>query len=255
MASQNQPQDSQSKDFIPECSQLRFRSDENDEDLPLESCQNEYVKLCPFNILGSCRYDEKHCFYIHGEICEYCDIPCILPGNEQHKTKHIKECILWHEKQIKLAFAEAQSQDKVCGICLERVWEKPLASRQRFGLLPNCKHIFCINCIRSWRQTKTLSKEVVRSCPECRIHSDFVFPSTYWIESKEKKERLIAKYKTTLSNKICRYYKSGRYKCPFGKNCFYLHDLPGDKKNDEKTGHHLHPDISNPTQGYWTRWL
>jgi E3 ubiquitin-protein ligase makorin len=121
-----------------------------------------------------------------------------------------------------------QSQDKVCGVCLETVWEKAMASSQRFGLLPNCSHIFCLNCIRSWQKTGTLGKKVVRSCPQCRIHSDFVFPSTNWIESKEEKEKLIMEYKQTLRTKPCRYFKRGRRKCPFGKKCFYLYAV--DKK-------------------------
>ena len=34
-----------------------------------------------------------------------------------------------------------------------------------------------------------------RSCPECRITSNFVIPSEYWVEDKEDKQKLIQKYK------------------------------------------------------------
>ena len=37
-----------------------------------------------------------------------------------------------------------------------------------FGLLTDCDHAFCLDCIRSWRQAQ-LTKEVVRSCPLCRV--------------------------------------------------------------------------------------
>lgn len=35
----------------------------------------------------------------------------------------------------------------------------------------------------------------VRSCPECRITSNFVIPSEYWVEDKDEKQQLIQKYK------------------------------------------------------------
>ncbi|KAK2713917.1 hypothetical protein QYM36_009714 [Artemia franciscana] len=59
-----------------------------------EPLRNEFEfpdeeNLCPFMLMGSCRY-ENDCVYIHGEICDLCGIPCILPGNEQHKNKHIE---------------------------------------------------------------------------------------------------------------------------------------------------------------------
>ncbi|XP_065581232.1 probable E3 ubiquitin-protein ligase makorin-1 [Artemia franciscana] len=201
-----------------------------------EPLRNEFEfpdeeNLCPFMLMGSCRY-ENDCVYIHGEICDLCGIPCILPGNEQHKNKHIEECIKEHEKDMEVSFAVAQSRDKVCGVCMETVWEKVPASKQRFGLLPNCTHIFCLDCIRSWRQTKNFENKIIRSCPECRVQSDFVCPSRYWVESREEKEKLIEDYKQALSSKACRYYKEGRGECPFGNKCFYLHALPDGKKID-----------------------
>lgn len=37
-----------------------------------------------------------------------------------------------------------------------------------------------------------------RSCPECRITSNFVIPSEYWVEEKEEKQKLIQKYKEAM---------------------------------------------------------
>lgn len=34
-----------------------------------------------------------------------------------------------------------------------------------------------------------------RSCPECRITSNFVIPSEFWVEDKEEKQKLIQTYK------------------------------------------------------------
>lgn len=34
-----------------------------------------------------------------------------------------------------------------------------------------------------------------RSCPECRVISEFVIPSVYWVEEQEKKNELIEAFK------------------------------------------------------------
>lgn len=74
--------------------------------------------------------------------------------------------------------------------------------------------------------------ENYRACPECRVTSDFVCPSMYWVDTKEEKEKLIDNYKEALSKKDCKYFKQGRGKCPFGNKCFYLHALPDGTKTD-----------------------
>lgn len=50
----------------------------------------------------------------------------------------------------------------------------------RFGEVP--EPFFCLFC-RS------------RSCPECRVISEFVIPSVYWVEEQEKKNELIEAFK------------------------------------------------------------
>jgi len=37
-----------------------------------------------------------------------------------------------------------------------------------------------------------------RACPECRVKSDFVTPSKYWIEDDAEKQQLIDAYKQSL---------------------------------------------------------
>ena len=37
-----------------------------------------------------------------------------------------------------------------------------------------------------------------RSCPECRVKSDFVTPSKYWVDEKEDKLKLIESYKKAM---------------------------------------------------------
>lgn len=57
-------------------------------------------------------------------------------------------------------------------------WSNCREKNERFGILEGCKHCFCLKCIRKWRgnQNEQFEKEVIRSCPECRIQSNFVIP-------------------------------------------------------------------------------
>ena len=59
-------------------------------------------------------------------------------------------------------------------VCLE-------TGLRQFGVLPNCTHCFCLDCIRAWRATHSAKLQVSRSCPECRAPSHFVVPSAVFI--------------------------------------------------------------------------
>ena len=60
------------------------------------------------------------------------------------------------------SFAIARSRDKACGICMEVILEKQPSDKKRFGLLPNCSHCFCLDCIRTWRQVKQFENKIIR---------------------------------------------------------------------------------------------
>lgn len=108
---------------------------------------------------------------------------------------------------MELSFAIARSRDKTCGICYETVLDKTSREKQRFGILPNCNHVFCVQCIRTWRQAKNFDTKATRSCPVCRKTSDFICPSNFWVETQEEKNKLIEDYKSALREKHCKYYK------------------------------------------------
>lgn len=65
------------------------------------------------------------------------------------------------EKDMQLSFAVAKSKDKTCGICFEIIIEKSKGEK-RFGILPNCNHIFCLECIRKWRSAKNFHNTITR---------------------------------------------------------------------------------------------
>lgn len=181
--------------------------------------------VCPFFAQGHCPYDEE-CVYIHGDICEICGMPVLHPSDQEQREKHNRECLRQLENDMELSFAIAQSKDKVCGICMDNILEKEPPTEQRFGILSNCNHTFCLSCIRKWRGARQFENKIVRACPECRVTSDFVTPSKYWVESEEEKKKLIQGYKKALSAKHCMYFKKGDGECPFNDKCFYLHANP-----------------------------
>ncbi|KAM4748361.1 E3 ubiquitin-protein ligase makorin-1 isoform 2-T2 [Rhinophrynus dorsalis] len=182
-------------------------------------------QLCPYAAVGECRYGEN-CVYLHGDPCDMCGLQVLHPVDTSQRSQHIKSCIEAHEKDMELSFAIQRSKDIVCGVCMEVVYEKTNPSERRFGILSNCNHSYCLKCIRKWRSAKQFESKIIKSCPECRITSNFVIPSEYWVEEKEEKQKLIQKYKEAMSNKSCRYFDEGRGTCPFGGNCFYKHAYP-----------------------------
>lgn len=175
---------------------------------------NDSSSLCPFLMKsGYCRYE--NCGYSHGTMCELCGKFCLDPLDSEQRKKHNSECIAAHEKEMELAFSIQRSKEKTCGICFDIVWEKD-GREQRFGILPNCNHCFCLECIRTWRQAKQFDNKIIRACPECRTCSDFVCPSSFWVDNPEEKEQLITKYKSALSEKDCKYFKKVSAVCDFG---------------------------------------
>ena len=82
-----------------------------------------------------------------------------------------------------------ESASLACGICLQSV----LAEGRRFGLLPRCAHVFCLDCITAWRNrsgTKQVSRESARLCPICRIPSFFIIPSYRFVTGESKRRRV-----------------------------------------------------------------
>jgi hypothetical protein len=156
-----------------------------------------FTPLCPyFEKSLTCPFGE-YCEYVHGDFCDYCQMPALHPTNEALREEHKRECMQNVEKDMEEAFAVQCSKEKTCGICMDTVWEKE-GSNKRFGILENCNHIFCLDCIRKWRAYKNYENKIVKACPECRVKSDYVTPSKYWFENEESKKKIIQDYKNSL---------------------------------------------------------
>ncbi|XP_029847275.2 E3 ubiquitin-protein ligase makorin-1-like [Ixodes scapularis] len=182
--------------------------------------------LCPFRATSEGCLLGKRCLKAHPEQCDLCQKWCLHPDDQEQRRQHKEECVQKHEEDMELSFAVQRSADKSCGICMDVVIDKEPSSERRFGILEKCCHVFCLSCIRKWRGSKEFDSTTVRSCPECRTQSDFVTPSSFWVEVGPEKDKLIAEYKKAMSVKPCRYFQEGRGICPFGRACFYQHLYP-----------------------------
>ncbi|XP_025060309.1 probable E3 ubiquitin-protein ligase makorin-2, partial [Alligator sinensis] len=191
-------------------------------------------QLCPYAAAGACQFGDQ-CPYLHGEVCEICGLQVLHPFDQEQRKAHETMCMAAFEHEMEKAFAFQASQDKVCSICMEVIYEKPSASERRFGILSNCSHTYCLSCIRQWRCAKQFENPIIKSCPECRVISEFVIPSVYWVEDQNKKNELIEAFKQGMGKKACKYFEQGKGTCPFGGKCLYLHAYPdGTRAEPEK---------------------
>ncbi|XP_028266264.1 makorin, ring finger protein, 4 [Parambassis ranga] len=124
--------------------------------------------------------------------------------------------------EVEETMAPLQSKNMTCGICMDKVYEKTDPKDRVFAILPNCSHSFCLHCIMTWRKTRDLGPDVVKSCPQCRVRSPFYVPNKSWVEGQAK-ETVVAAFKEKFSKKSCSYYARYR-RCPFKTDCLYRHD-------------------------------
>ncbi len=111
-------------------------------------------------------------------------------------------------------------QDRyICEICSDDI----IGNGGRFGLLENCDHVFCLNCIREWRnQREKQDRENLRKCPICRVDSFIIIPSTRFLCGIEKMEER-QRYRASVSEIPCKNFNYGKGKCQFGTSCMYMH--------------------------------
>uniref|UniRef100_G3WTM3 RING-type E3 ubiquitin transferase n=1 Tax=Sarcophilus harrisii TaxID=9305 RepID=G3WTM3_SARHA len=147
------------------------------------------------------------CVCLHGDVCEICRLQVLHPFDPEQRKMHEKLIMATFEHDLEKALAFQASQEKVCSICMEVVYEKPSASERRFGILSNCSHTYCLSCIRRWRFSKQFENPIIKSCPECGVISEFVIPSVYWVEDQKKKNELIEAFKQGMGEKACKYFE------------------------------------------------
>ncbi|KAJ9063480.1 RING-type E3 ubiquitin transferase [Entomophthora muscae] len=137
-----------------------------------------------------------------------------------------KDCKFSHDASLKnTSTTEVPEEEDNCTICME----KP----SMYGLLLNCNHSFCLDCVRKWRKSKKtvdnldLAMKTSLLCPVCRASSQYVIPSIVGFpKGGEGKSKTIELYRERLASTNCKYFmnSSARQRfCPFGDECFYKH--------------------------------
>lgn len=81
--------------------------------------------------------------------------------------------------------------------------EDILQSGSLFGLLSNCEHTFCLECIKTHRQNTPSDKDRLK-CPFCKVNSKYLIPSQEYIDSLEEKETLRDKHYEKLKTIMCK---------------------------------------------------
>ncbi|XP_059558243.1 probable E3 ubiquitin-protein ligase makorin-1 [Myotis daubentonii] len=149
---------------------------------------------------------------------------------------------LWAPRQSMDLEREQDSRNVVCGICMDKVWDKP-EDKRIFGILPNCTHAHCLGCLRTWRKSRQhFPLNVIKACPQCRVYSSYIIPHKFWVGEGAEKEKLIRNFKARTSQIRCRYFARGSDCCPFRSDCIYLHQLPDTAPSSAPPG----PDCTQP---------
>ncbi|CAF2062596.1 unnamed protein product [Rotaria magnacalcarata] len=108
-----------------------------------------------------------------------------------------------------------------CYICFENI----VTTYKPFGIQNNCDHIFCFDCLSTWRRTNTMiDKDTARRCPLCRTRSTFVARSWRCFNNRDDKQSLIDSHKSYLKTIPCRTLSRYGY-CRFGRRCYYNHQI------------------------------
>ena len=181
--------------------------------------------LCEeYFLTGHCA--DANCADYHGDLCSACGRWEMMRGlDETGVQEHEARCV----SRLLLMTRVEQSRFETCGICLEA----PADKGSQFGLLESCAHVFCLECIRSWRAnggvSAGLDKDIVRACPVCRVNSYLIIPSRFVPTTDDDKCHLLDCYKAHLKTIHCRHFNLGKSHCPFGNSCFYKHEYPDGK--------------------------
>ncbi|CAK4694609.1 unnamed protein product [Aphanomyces euteiches] len=84
-----------------------------------------------------------------------------------------------------------------------------LRQGERFGLLSDCDHAFCLKCVRNKD-----NKETIRNCPVCQADIAFVVPSNRYVQDPKRRAQVIAEYKRNVAQIPCRHFALGRCVLP-----------------------------------------
>jgi len=198
--------------------------------LPIENQIIEHKEFCTPYIENTVNFSEGIVVKNHNSENDFINKTTSLnPNAEEFKVKTESNFKLidagCHHESLDI-LSNSQFSVVECGICYEKI---PSTGRT-LGLLANCNHVFCYNCIKKWRST-VLNLSSVKSCPLCRKISFYIIPSSIFPKNEEEKNLIIAEYRKSRMKIRCKYFKYPEHQfCPFGDECFYAHLLPNGER-------------------------
>jgi len=150
-----------------------------------------------------------------------------LPETSFHHESSISELTVDSNDNNETLLLDNQFPVVECGICYEKISS---TGDKTLGLLANCNHVFCYNCIKKWRST-VLNLSSVKSCPLCRKISFYIIPSSIFPKNEDEKNLIVNEYRKSRMKIRCKYYRYPDHQfCPFGDECFYAHLLPNGER-------------------------
>ena len=126
-----------------------------------------------------------------------------------------------------------QTENFACILCEEVVPQKKSLTGKRFGILDNCNHIFCTDCIQNhiksnielniqkhkYQGEELLKRSII--CPHCEMYSTVVMVCKKRQLDVEEKKVYKKEFDECLSNIPCPFAKRGIHNC----FCETKHDL------------------------------
>ncbi|KAK8793437.1 hypothetical protein WA158_004796 [Blastocystis sp. Blastoise] len=109
-----------------------------------------------------------------------------------------------------------------CSICNETF--KPCRQR-KIGIMEECHHCFCMNCIALRRKNRFLSD--AKNCPICGVYVRLVVPSSRMIHNDDEKNKEIHNFRSSCKKTLCPFVERGE-DCPYS-DCIYSHKPVKDK--------------------------
>jgi len=138
-------------------------------------------------------------------------------NNSNHRSPSPHHHSSSSSKRRRRKGSDADNGRHICAICSCDVE----GAKRLYGVLDNCDHVFCYECIVSWKRSKYSNAES-ESCPVCKVRSAFITPTKHWFENKDDKYRIVKKHKNHLKTLPCRYYLRHGF-CRYSDRCFYDH--------------------------------